>query len=200
MRPALTLATAAAIGLAMVSAACRRRSHPCRQCRARVVLVHACEYRQGDRHLRQARPRSRNRRFRRRRQAAASHGGRRGRYRTRLRTRHGFHCQRLAGQRHRSHGGTAADLRARGARRRFDKNHRRPQRPQGRHFDCRLGNELADERGLAAAWLGLRRLHPDSDRRKRRAHRGIEVRRSRCLRGRDRVRAQFRSSVATAAS
>ena len=26
-----------------------------------------------------------------------------------------------------------------------------------------LGNELADERGLAAAWLGLRRLQPNSD-------------------------------------
>ena len=67
----------------------------------------------------------------------------------------GLHRQGLAGQGHRRHGGTAADLRHGGARRRLGENRRRPQGPQGRHLHRRLGDQLADERGVAPARLGL---------------------------------------------
>ena len=118
-----------------------------------------------------------------------------------LRPRHGLHRQGLAGQGDRRHCRTAAHLRARGARRRLGENHRRPQRPQGRHFHRRLGDKLADERSVAPARLGLR---PDSsevrDRRQRRAPCSAEGGRHRRLRGRRRLGAQLRRSTATAAS
>src|SRR5208282_2501406 len=64
-----------------------RRTHSRRQCRPRVIFLHAGKHRPRARHLRQARSRYRDQRFRRRRQAAAGHGRGCGRYRARLRTR-----------------------------------------------------------------------------------------------------------------
>ena len=92
--------------------------------------------------------------LRRRRPPAAGDGGRRHRHRARLRARPGLHRQGLAGQGHRRHGGAAAAVRAGGARRRCREDRRRPQGPQGRRLDRRLGDELDHQRDVAPARAG----------------------------------------------